>query len=422
MHRILWGLLLVPGAGFAEPNLALAPFHADAHHAVHKQVSAAVCAHATCVPWSADKSGFGVFIDGRVQKREVTLNIRKVAEAEPLDSRAFPLSKGKVSAADLDALVDWVTVTLARSAPAAPEPVAKAATPAPAPAAPVAPAPASAPAPAPAPAAAKAPEPAPSPPPAVVAAPVAPAPAPPPPPVGAWPMLRLGLGADVFKRTLAFSGLTRGAPGSYGMPFAPAPRLTLDLQPLAGTTSPLRRFGLTFDGVFGVGLQSQFPSGSTTYPTSVTLLDGGALFWIGSSQGLSFAPGLGLRSFSFSTGKAANGSGSGVPGVSYSAMRLSGTALLALGDSLQITARGSLLPMFYAGDIVGPSYFSQANGLGFEAEGGLRFMATSHLGIGLFADYARYGLSFQSKPADAYQAQSAADTYFAARGALLVVL
>jgi hypothetical protein len=181
-----------------------------------------------------------------------------------------------------------------------------------------------------------------------------------------------------------------------------------------------QRLGVTFSGAYAVGLQSQFGTNppNLPHPTTLSRLDFGLLCWLGTPSIL-FAPEVGYRLFSFSTGAAKDGSVlTGLPNVSYGSLRFSGAVQLALSEQLKVEVRVSAMPVLSEGQLVGGPYFSKGSGFAFEGEAGIRFQLMKNVGLAVFGEYTHYGFSFSSLPTDVYQAQGATDQTYGGRAAV----
>jgi hypothetical protein len=236
-----------------------------------------------------------------------------------------------------------------------------------------------------------------------------------------WPFILADVGLDMVGRSFGYNNLTAGPALAYSAPFIASPRLDLEAYPLAHSfDGGAQRLGVTFEGAYAVGLQSQFGTNppNLPHPTTLSRFDFGALCWLGKPNIL-FAPELGYRLFNFSTGEAKDGSSlTGLPNVSYGALRISGAVQGALTESFRLEARFSVLPVLSTGQLIGGPYFSKGSGFGFEGEAGARLQLLKNVGLAVFGEYTRYGFSFTSQTTDTYQAQGATDSIYGGRVAV----
>jgi hypothetical protein len=426
-------LLLLAGPAFGAQKLAITPLSGDKGHAVEKQLSSSLCKRLTCAPHAkvmkgtrpdfakAKKAGINALLIGHVAggRAEVTIVFSDQPKI-PVFSQTYPVAKGKLSKNDLLALTEGVVGALGGApvppppeppppaAPPTPEPVAETPPPSPSPTTPL-------------PEEHATPSPAPretergTPSEVVVEEhPVRPA-------VKNWPIILADVGLDIVGRNFDYSGLQASSPAlRYSAPGIFSPRLDLEICPLAHSISGFGgRWGISAEGTYAVGLKSQLGT-APAHPTSLSRFDGGVLWWLGNPTGFTFAPEVGYRLLSFSTSLASDGSTlTGLPNVTYGALRFSGAFRIAASDTIRIDVRLSGMPVLSAPDLIGPTYFTKGSGLGLEGEAGLRILLTKAVGIGVFGEYTRYNFSFNST--GTYVANGATDQYYGGRAAATFV-
>jgi hypothetical protein len=429
--RVL-ALLLIAGQAVAAQKLAITPLGGDKGHAVERQLSSALCKRLTCAPHTkvmkgakpdfarAKKAGINALLIGHIAggHAEVTVVFPDQPKI-PVFSQTYAVVRGKLSKNDLLALTEGVVGALGGAPvpppPAAPEPAA--------PTPPIAPEPVAEKTP-------PAPEPA-TPLPEERAAPssretgsqsteVVVEEHPIRPAAKNWPIIQADVGLDIVGRSFDYNNLTQGNALRYSAPGIFSPRLDLELCPMAHSISGFAgRWGISADGTYAVGLQSQLGT-APAHPTSLSRFDGGLLWWLGNPTGLSFAPEAGYRLLSFSTSAAKDGSVlTGLPNVTYGALRFSGALRFAASEKIRIDLRLSGMPVLGAADLIGPNYFTKGSGLGLEGEAGVRILIAKQVGIGIFGEYTRYSFSFNST--GAYQANGATDQYYGGRAAATFV-
>ena len=135
-----------------------------------------------------------------------------------------------------------------------------------------------------------------------------------------------------------------------------------------------------------------------------------------------FAPYIGYRNHSFGIAPAFDGTTldgpagtkSTLPPITYSALKIGIAGELPFGNSgLLAYGRFAVLPVLSAGQIVSAAYFPNGSALGIDLGLGLGFKMpfAKVLQVRLGFEFARYGLSFKSVPADPYYADGAVDQY-----------
>lgn len=433
--RELWlALILSAGPAAAAQRLAIAPFPGDHKAAVEKELTGALCQRVTCVPGAkvmrggrpdfkkAHKSGVDAIVTGSV--RAGSVHIQVYLSTQPKTAafdQSFRLSKGHLGKRDLSAVLDAVATSLGGVGP--PETPAESTPPiASPPAAYNVESPPAEPAPAPEPAdqkfaeRQKAQE-------SSEAAATVEASSEPAATEGGLqtPLVLVDVGVWMFGRNFDYNNLSSGPALKYNLAFFAAPRLDLQVYPLAhAMKGAAQRVGLTFDGMYVLGLQSQFGQNPPNLPhsTSLSEFDVGALWWLG-SRTVQFAPEVGYQSFNFSTSPDKNGAVlTGLPNVSYGSLRFSGAVRFAATDAFHLEARLSAMPVLSTGQLIGGPYFSHGSGFAFEVDGGARFQLAKNVGLAVLGEYTRYGFSFSSQPSDTYQAQGAVDSIYGGRASM----
>ena len=206
---------------------------------------------------------------------------------------------------------------------------------------------------------------------------------------------------------------------SYNAPLTVAPSFRLEFFPLALFSQGLVA-GLGIDGgaAFVVGLKSRLPAPSggepLSYPTSLLRVDFGARFRIRPFEGSDAAivPQVGFRIHSFKVGAAADGSViDGLPGVSYTALKIGVGAEIPIGERLAFGATFTIMPLLGYGEIVSVDWFPKGGGFGFDINAFMTFKIAGPLHLKIAGNFTRYGLSFETTPTDTYIATGAVDVH-----------
>ncbi len=223
---------------------------------------------------------------------------------------------------------------------------------------------------------------------------------------------------DVISRSFSYSNVKTANLRSYSAGFIMAPDPHIEIYPLAlmgdGALSGL---GLEAGYQIALGLKSKRTGSDVTYPTSLSRLDVGLRYRyrLFDDSDVGVGPFVGYRIQSFSVGKGTDGSTlDGLPGITYSAVRIGAAGDLPFGDSgLLAFASFAVLPVLSSGQIISATYFTKGSALGLDGQIGLGFKlpGLEALQIRAAFDFARYGLSFKSAATDTYQADGAADLY-----------
>jgi len=389
-------------------TLTIAPLKGDKGKAAGRQLTAALCRRFTCVK---GKKVPDALLTGKVSGARADVSVAFPTHKGVALKRSLGWAKKKLASGDVDALAEAISAAMAPAPPPAPE---------------AAPEPTQSPQPV----AEKQPEAAPPPTAAPAPAPVAvveePAPAPRTRARAEVPWLVAGVGARFLGRKLSFSGLTSGTVLPYSLGMGVAPGLAVELYPLAKFTEGVgQRLGITFDGALALGwaTKTSVPGTQVTYPTSMTQLDVGALMWLGSPRGFSFAPEAAFRLFSFNTSKASDGTSlAGLPDVTYSAIRLGAAVRWVTGDFLTLEVGGSALPMLSAQSLIGSTFFTRGTGFAVEGEGGAWLHFTPHVGIALLGSYCQYIFDLSETKTGNYRASGATDALYGGRALAVVSL
>lgn len=202
---------------------------------------------------------------------------------------------------------------------------------------------------------------------------------------------------------------------SYNAPLTVAPSFHLEFYPLALFTQGLFA-GLGIDGgaAFVAGLRSRLPDDPVAYPTSIVRVDLGARYRIRPFAGSDAAivPQVGYRLQTFKVGAAPDGSTiNGLPGISYSALKLGVGGEIPIGDRLTFAATFLAMPLLGAGEIISAAWFPRGGGFGFEISAAMTLKLIGPLHLKVQGNFTRYGLSFQYQDTDTYRATGAVDLY-----------
>ncbi len=426
MHKALLLALLVASPAWAATKVSVLPFSGPNPTASRGQVVTALCELATCVPfpkvakgskpvWAkVKKEKVQYVVGGKVVRKKKKLSLELTAlnkPGKPRFKKSFPLdAKGRLSEASLDAAIEGLSKALglesspppfAESEPVPLEPASEPVVPEPVPEPPVA--------------AARATErdrddmrddh--------VTARAVDDGPG--PLPGAADPLFALELGGDLFARDFKYQQPETANLRAYSAQVIGAPKLKAELYPLSRSMTGIAA-GLGVEASYSVALllRSQ-AAGGPLHPTSLNRLEAGLRLNVRpfASSRFAIVPAVGFRNVSFSVAPASDGTTlDGLAGVSYSALALgAGVEAPLLDDQLVLFARGSFLPVLSSGEVISQTYFPRGSASGFELQGGAGYRVLGPVELRLAAHYTRFGLSFQSDPADARRAAGATDVY-----------
>ena len=233
-------------------------------------------------------------------------------------------------------------------------------------------------------------------------------------------VLAADLGVELFGKYFSYAQPVTLNLRSYNAPLAFAPSFKAEFYPLAlGLKGLLAGLGIEGGAAFSVGLRSRLPAPAgavpLAYPTSILRIDAGLKWRIRPINGseLAIVALAGMRHHSFSVGAAEDGSRiDGLPGVAYTGLRLGvGGDLPLVKDRVLVTLQFQVLPMFSSGEIVSAAWFPRGGTFGIDAGLGLNVRVIGPLGFRVAGYLARYGITFQSDPADTYVAAGAVDLY-----------
>lgn len=243
-----------------------------------------------------------------------------------------------------------------------------------------------------------------------------------------WPptFASVDVGASAFSRSLVYSGLSSGnlreysfvdptAKGLSSLPLFPALRFGLTVTPFAPSDTPVIS-GLGIEGSLDLQpwLKSRKQSDpNVLYPSTFTRIDG-ALRWaiaLPTPFPMAIVPAVGARFQSYTTGAATDGSRlGGLPDIRPLGLRGSlGIEAALLDEALSVWLRGSALPVFSAGEILGATYFPKGSVFGFEGAGGLGVRFASFLALRASFEFVQYRFRFQTTESDTYRASGATE-------------
>lgn len=225
------------------------------------------------------------------------------------------------------------------------------------------------------------------------------------------PIIEASINLELLYRAFRLDALsTRNLHEYSGFPIA-APRLHLDLYPLARATESLARgLGLEADFSFSLGLRAV--AGPTSYPSQLMRLAAGAKFRLPfTASGIAVVPAVGFTRTSFSHSAADGGAElEGLPGVAYTGMSVAvGFEAPLLDQKLLLGARFAILPVFASGEVIGDDYFRDGSSWGLLFNAGVSYRVLPMLELRAGFQLERYGLTFDVRPADRYVAAGASD-------------
>lgn len=418
---LLAGLLILGGspAQAAGSKVSVMPFSGPRAAALRGQVVEALCKEFDCLPqtkvvvkgkpdWKrAKKEGLGAVVTGHVVKVKKKLRVEVsvlTGAGKPAWKKTLPVGAGgKLEASGLAGLRSAVEAHVRREEVPLVAPLARKEEPPPAPAEPEPPLPSRTPS-APEPVAVREPEPA------------------PPTPVEEIgettprfpPTFVAQVGTELFSRTFDYQGLTTDNLRTYRAPLVIAPRLRLELYPLARVVRGVAGgLGVEGDYFMALGLKSRRKGADVAYPTTLTRLDVAARlrlmpFGVDSA---SVTPLLGLRLTDFKLGAASDGSVlSGIPAVSYQAGRVGlGVDVPLLDGKLAVGGEAAVLLVMKSGEILSTAYFPSGQASGLEVALGAGFRVVPSFEVRAEGRLTRTQLSFKTAPEDTYVASGATD-------------
>lgn len=411
-------LVLVAAPVHAASKVVVADFKGDKKGAAAKSLRALVCARLTCVEpkkvglpkkldWKkvAQAKVQGV-LTGSITKGKLKLQV----QSNPGAARqgwSFKVGKnGKLSTADATVVRDDLLSLFAPPA-AAPEP-------APAPSAAPEPTPAPEPAPAPRPkASTETHTPAPS---GNVASPAANEPTPAArhteAGAGQQQLVHAELGLDLERRTLRYSSLTSANLSEYEAPLIYAPRLRLEVFPLATTMEGIPAgLSLLLDYRLAVGLRSAVEGGPNhTTRQSVFALDARLRIPLGEEKLSAVIPFIGYRRAGFRVDPAADGTGFvGLPKIVTGGPRIGVALDVVPVEKLHLLGQLDDVIVLAKGDLIGPDYFPSGSANVIEAELGLGYELAPHVDLRAVGELARTGFSFDAAGQGRYVAAGASE-------------
>ncbi len=227
------------------------------------------------------------------------------------------------------------------------------------------------------------------------------------------PLLVVEVGPEVMNRNMAYTNQQTANLRSYRADLIPGPHLKLELYPLAYTTeSFLSGLGLEGGYFFAIGLKTR-RADDPPYATSFSRLDAALRLNLHPMEALTVTPRVGFRNTQFSLGAAADGSTlNGVPAIAYSALQLGLLAEFALSEGKYRPFLGfTYLPVLSTGEIGSADFFPRAKAAGIEGTLGIGFQLSHSFELRAAAQITRYTFQFNAQPGDAYQADSALDSY-----------
>lgn len=232
-------------------------------------------------------------------------------------------------------------------------------------------------------------------------------------------VLAADVGVELAGKYFSYTQTERPNLRSYNAPLTVAPAFRLEFYPLALFSQGLIA-GLGIDGgaAFVVGLRSRLPSATggqpVAYPTSLLRVDFGARFRIRPFAGSDAAivPAVGVRIHNFKVGAAEDGSViDGLPGISYTAIKLGVGGEIPIGDRLAFGASFTAMPLVGYGEIISVDWFPRGGGFGFDISAFMTFKIAGPLHVKVAGYFTRYGLTFETQPTDTYIATGAVDLH-----------
>ena len=407
---------------WAQARLTITPLRQDRRLVVTKQLSRTLCSELECVSskkvkrFRRQRVDAGAVLQGFVdpRKRRVYLQLRSSTKQRLWD-KFIPLAKGHLPQESLVDLTREIKTALGVQESSALETLA-ASKPANPPAAPPEEVP-------PSPPATEVPNPAPR----VETAPPASAPLESslvepkvktrlaPRTDNPWIVAEAGVG--LVNRSFSYRGLTQGSLRNYKVGAIFAPRLHLEIFPLARAVEGwLSGLALVGDETFSIGLQSAV-SGSTgaSFPSSFNQLSIGLRLKLdpSSAAGWSLAPELGYRQTLFTVKPSSDGTVlTGLPNLNYQGAYAGAAVDWHWGGSnFSSRFRADIVRVLRLHELVSDAYFPHGSTWGFEGELALQWAFAPSFSAVVSAQYTRYLIALTTQPSDAYVASGASDQY-----------
>ncbi len=241
---------------------------------------------------------------------------------------------------------------------------------------------------------------------------------------GAPAALELVVGVGGAHRSLSYNDYreTPQTLAPYSLPMGPEARLAFELYPGAfGTSGFAANIGLIGQLGYGFGVKSKASMGGSQLPT----------------QFMDFAVGLKLRiplgmvaphvsasyaqqAFQLNNQNAAT-TGPPVPAVGYKMIRAGAGARFAFTPMIDLDIGAAFLLLTDVGQIRS-LYWPHTTGSGIEGTLSLGFRLTNLIGLRAGVDYRRYGLAFNWRSGEMYQAGGALDQFITVWGGVSVTL
>ncbi len=227
-------------------------------------------------------------------------------------------------------------------------------------------------------------------------------------------VLAVDVAVAMFNRQFSWANATSGNLRQYDLPFFPAPRVGVTLSPFMGKRDDaVEGLGLEASADLQAWLMSNKRKDSVMYPTQSLRFDGAVrwAFRLPGDSPISLVPAVGLRDQIFTTAAAKDGSKlDGLPNLAFLGARVSlGAEGEFLDRQLVLALRGSLLPVFTSGEIIGGPYFAKGSNFGFSVDAALGFRVTEMIQVRAGFEFVQYGLSFSTQATDMYVAAGATE-------------
>jgi hypothetical protein len=241
---------------------------------------------------------------------------------------------------------------------------------------------------------------------------------------GAPAALELVVGGGGVNRSLSYNEYreTPQTLAPYSLPMGPEARVAFELYPGAfGTTGFAANIGVIGQLGYGFGVKSKASLGSSQLPTQ----------FMDFAVGLKFRLPLGMvaphvsasyaqQAFQLNNQNAAT-TGPPVPAVGYKMIRAGAGARFAFTPMIDLDVGAGFLLLTDAGQIR-TLYWPHTTGTGIEGTLSLGFRLTNLIGLRAGVDYRRYGLAFNWRSGEMYQAGGALDQYITVWGGVSVTL
>jgi hypothetical protein len=240
----------------------------------------------------------------------------------------------------------------------------------------------------------------------------------------ALPALEFVGGLGAMFRNLAYNDDRSMAVAPYSLAPGAMARIGLDVYPAAfGSSGFAGNIGLTAQLGYGFAVKSQT---QTMPPVQLT------------TQFMDYAVGLKLRiplgmaiPYVFGTyasqifqltGQNPTTTGPPVPAVAYSIIRPGVGARFVFSPMIDLDVSAAFLLLMDAGQIRSAAFWPHATGNGFEAALSLGVRFTPLIGVRAGVDFRQYGLAFNWRSGEMFQAGGAIDRYIVAWGGLQITL